>query len=118
MSRIEPPQRPPLLPLSLMLAAIVLALLPWLARLYASGGLSGTPRETWSSVVASGVAIAFGVWVIVLLRRERRLNERHLEDLEAPVPVGDPDLDLWRAPCFVRAGSITRSRCSFWTWTT
>ena len=111
MSRIEPPQRPPFLPLSLMLAAIVLALLPWLARLYASGGLSGTPRETWSSVVASGVAIAFGVWVIVLLRRERRLNERHLADLEA-LTMADPLTGLGNRRALERelARTMLRSR--------
>jgi len=111
MSRIEPPQRPPFLPLSLMLAAIVLALLPWLARLYASGGLSGTPRETWSAVVASGVAIAFGVWVIVLLRRERRLNERHLADLEA-LTMADPLTGLGNRRALERelARAMLRSR--------
>ena len=42
-----------------------------------------------ASIVASGLAIGFGVWVLVLLRREREINRRHLEDLEA-LTLADP----------------------------
>ena len=32
--------------------------------------------------IASVFAVGFGVWVIVLLRRERRIAHQHLDDLE------------------------------------
>ena len=86
MSRPEPP---PHRSLPLVLGVLLLGSLPWLTQWYAGGALGGSPRETWSSVVASGVAIAFGVWVIVLLRRERATNARHLADLEA-LTLSDP----------------------------
>jgi diguanylate cyclase (GGDEF)-like protein len=83
MSRLEPPLRPPFRLLPLLLAVLALAMLPWLTAWYESGELARSPRETWSSSVASAIAIAFGVWVIVLLRRERETNQHHLADLEA-----------------------------------
>jgi hypothetical protein len=64
MSRLEPPPRPPFRLVPLLLAVLGLALLPWLAQWYESGGLSRSPREMWSSSAASAIAIAFGVWEI------------------------------------------------------
>ena len=89
MSRLEPPPRPPFRLVPLLFAVLGLALLPWLMRLYESGALMGSPREMWSSSAASAVAITFGVWVIVLLRRERETNHRHMADLEA-LTLADP----------------------------
>ena len=83
------PEPPPHRSLPLMLGVLVLGSLPWLTQWYASGALSGSPRELWSSVAASSVAIAFGLWVIVLLRRERATNARHMADLEA-LTLSDP----------------------------
>jgi len=89
MSRHEPPPRAPFRPLPLLLAVLLLALLPWLGQWYAGGALALSPRELWTSTLASLVAIAFGVWVIVLLRRERETHARHLADLEA-LTLADP----------------------------
>ncbi len=88
MSRPEQP-RPPFQLAPLLLAVLLLALLPWLSTWYESGQWSSSPRETWSSSLASTIAIAFGVWVIVLLRRERAANLQHLADLEA-LTLADP----------------------------
>ena len=111
MSRPDPPQRPPLSLLPLLLAVLGLALLPWLTRMYESGALSRSPRETWSSSVASAIAIAFGVWVIVLLRRERDTTARHLADLEA-LTLADPLTGLGNRRALERelARTMLRSR--------
>ena len=89
MSRLEPPPRPPFRLLPPLLAVLGLASLPWLTRLYASGALTGSPREMWSSSAASAIAVTFGVWLIVLLRRERETAQRHMADLEA-LTLSDP----------------------------
>ena len=108
MSRPEPP-----LPRSapLLLAVLLLALLPWASRLYASGELSRSPRETWTSIAASVVAVAFGLWVLVLLRRERTTNARHLADLEA-LTLSDPLTGLGNRRALERelARTMLRSR--------
>src|SRR5262249_24569707 len=80
---LEPPPRAPYRPLPLLLAVLVLALLPWLGQWYAHGRWSTSPRELWSSTLASLIAVAFGIWVLVLLRREREPHARPLADLEA-----------------------------------
>ena len=111
MRRAEPPPRPPLRLLPLLLAVLGLALVPWLTKLYESGALSRSPRETWSSSVASAIAIAFGVWVIVLLRRERGTHQRHLSDLEA-LTLADPLTGLGNRRALERelARTMLRSR--------
>jgi len=110
MSRLEPPpSHRPLLPL--LLAALLLALLPWLGQWYQSGALARSPRELWSSSVASAIAIAFGVWVIALLRRERAINQRHLADLET-LTLADPLTGLGNRRALERelARTMLRSR--------
>src|SRR5258708_21503095 len=92
MSRIDAPPHPtrsPVRTTPLLGAALVLACLPWLGALWEAGTLARSARELWASTIASGVAVAFGVWVIVLLRRERLLARRHLANLEA-LTVTDP----------------------------
>jgi len=111
MSRPEPSQRPPFSLLPLLLAVLGLALLPWLTNLYESGALSLSPRETMFSSLASAIAIAFGVWVIVLLRRERDTVARHLADLEA-LTLSDPLTGLGNRRALERelARTMLRSR--------
>jgi diguanylate cyclase (GGDEF)-like protein len=92
MSRVEPPPSPtrrPIRTTPLLLGALGLALMPWLKSLYENGSLDFTAREVWTSSLTSLFAIGFGVWVIVLLRRERQMARQHLEDLEA-LTVTDP----------------------------
>ncbi len=92
MSRVEspPPRLPsPLRTAPLLLAAFGLAVMPWLLSLYEQGSLELTPHEIWTSSITSAFAIIFGLWVIVLLRRERQISRQHLEDLEA-LTVTDP----------------------------
>jgi hypothetical protein len=111
--------------LPLLLAVLLLALLPWLTTWYQNGEWLPSARETGASILASAIAIAFGVWVMVLLRRERAANHRHLADLEALTladpPPGSAIGARWSASCrdrcCARAGSTTRWRCSTWTWT-
>ncbi len=111
MSRPEPSSRPPFSLLPLLLAVLGLALLPWLTKLYDGGAVSLSARETWSSSVASVIAIAFGVWVIVLLRRERDTTSRHLTDLEA-LTLADPLTGLGNRRALERelARTMLRSR--------
>jgi len=112
MSRIEPSSpTPPFRLLPLLLAVVALASLPWLTNWYQSGELGGSPREVWSSSVASSVAIAFGVWLIVLLRRERSMAARHLADLEA-LTLTDPLTGLGNRRALERelARTMLRSR--------
>ena len=111
MSRLDPPQRPPFRLLPLLLAVLGLALLPWLTRIYESGALNLSPRETWSSGLASAIAIAFGLWVMVLLRRERDTTARHLADLEA-LTLSDPLTGLGNRRALERelARTMLRSR--------
>jgi len=111
MSRLEPPPRAPFRPLPLLLAVLLLALLPWLGQWYADGALSRSPRELWSSTLASLIAIAFGIWVIVLLRRERETHARHLADLEA-LTLADPLTGLGNRRALERelARTMLRSR--------
>ncbi len=66
----------------LLVAAVVLAALPWLAALWNDGELARSTRDFWASTIASLAAAGFGAWVIVLLRRERGLVRQHLADLE------------------------------------
>lgn len=85
MSRISPPSpddRHTLQTAPLLIGAVVLASLPWLTSLWQSGTLASSSREAWSSAIASAFAVGFGLWVIVLMRRERRIQRQHLEDLE------------------------------------
>ncbi len=85
MSRIEPLSalsQNPLRSLPLVAGAVLLAGMPWLAAWIESGSLHQTPRELLSSTIASAFAIGFGIWVVVLLRRERRIAREHLADLE------------------------------------
>lgn len=89
MSRAEKPPSPPFRLLPLSLAVLALALLPWLTARYQHGDWSRSPREMWSSSVASAIAITFGAWIIVLLRRERETAARHMADLEA-LTLTDP----------------------------
>ena len=92
MSRLEtsfPSPAPPLRTLPLALSALAMVLMPWLASWWATGALASSAREVWISTVASLLAAGFGVWVIVLLRRERHLVRRHLLDLEA-LTLTDP----------------------------
>jgi len=111
MSRLEPPPRPPFQLAPLLLAVLLLALLPWLTTWYETGQWSPSTREMWSSSLASAIAIAFGVWVIVLLRRERAANTRHLADLEA-LTLADPLTGLGNRRALERelSRSMLRSR--------
>jgi diguanylate cyclase (GGDEF)-like protein len=111
MSRPEPSPRPPFGLLPLLLVVLGFALLPWLTHLYDSGAMGLSPRETWSSSVASAFAIAFGLWVMVLLRRERRTTARHLADLEA-LTLTDPLTGLGNRRALERelARTMLRSR--------
>ncbi len=112
MSRIESDtQRAPFRLLPLLLAVVALASLPWLTARYESGEWSRSPRETWASSVASTIAVAFGVWIIVLLRRERDTASRHLADLEA-LTLTDPLTGLGNRRALERelARTMLRSR--------
>jgi len=112
MSRPDEGPRPPFRLLPLLVAVLVLALVPWLSDWYTRGGFAGrSPREIWSSSAASLVAIAFGIWVIVLLRRERAATVRHLGDLEA-LTLADPLTALGNRRALERelARSMLRSR--------
>ena len=77
------PPRPSPATWPLLGAVLALALMPWLATLWESGELVGSPRDMWTSAIASLAAIAFGLWVLVLIRRERATARRHLAELEA-----------------------------------
>jgi diguanylate cyclase (GGDEF)-like protein len=66
----------------LIIGALVLASMPWLASLFENGTLARSSRELLSSGIASVFAALFGLWVIVLLRRERHITRQHLADLE------------------------------------
>jgi len=114
MSRIELPSIPsrrPLRTAPLLLAALGLALMPWVASWWATGSFASSPREAWSSTIASLFAVGFGIWVIVLLRRERLSARRHLEDLEA-LTLTDPLTGLGNRRALERdlARSMLRSR--------
>ena len=111
MSRLEPPPRPPFQLAPLLLAVLLLALLPWLTTWYESGEWSPSAREMWASSLASAIAISFGVWVIVLLRRERASNLQHLADLEA-LTLADPLTGLGNRRALERelVRSMLRSR--------
>lgn len=108
---VPPPPQPPFRLLPLLVAVLALALLPWASDWYANGALAGSAREVWSSSAASAIAIGFGVWVIVLLRRERALNARHLADLEA-LTLTDPLTGLGNRRALERelARTMLRSR--------
>jgi len=95
----------------LLFAVVLLAMLPWISQLLASGALPRSPRETWTSIAASAVAVAFGVWVLVLLRRERATNARHLADLEV-LTLSDPLTGLGNRRALERelARTMLRSR--------
>jgi len=108
MSRNE---QPPQSSAPLLLGVLLLALLPWASQILATGELSRSPRETWTSIAASAVAIAFGIWILVLLRRERATNARHLADLEA-LTLSDPLTGLGNRRALERelARTMLRSR--------
>lgn len=110
MSRTEPP-RPPFQLAPLLLAVLLLALLPWLAQWYERGEWAPSAREAWVSSLTSLIAIAFGLWVIVLLRRERAVHQRHLIDLEA-LTLADPLTGLGNRRALERelARAMLRSR--------
>jgi diguanylate cyclase (GGDEF)-like protein len=76
------PRREPVGTAPLLAGALVLALMPWLAPLADGGTLARSTPEMWTSAIASLFAAGFGLWVIVLLRRERRITRQHLADLE------------------------------------
>ena len=114
MSRTEgtpPPAGPALHALPLLIGALVLASSPWLVSLYADGELASSPRSLVSSLVASLLAVGFGIWVIVLLRRERGLTQRHLADLES-LTMTDPLTGLGNRRALERdlAKAMLRSR--------
>ncbi|MEY4070895.1 MAG: hypothetical protein RL721_1509 [Candidatus Eisenbacteria bacterium] len=111
LNRPEPSLPPPFRLLPLVLAVVVLASLPWLTAWYGAGEAAPSARELWASSLASAVAIAFGVWVIVLLRRERRTAARHLADLEA-LTLTDPLTGLGNRRALERelVRSMLRSR--------
>ena len=67
---------------ALIVGALVLASLPWVSALWESGEWPAAGRERWASTLASLIAVAFGTWVLALLRRERRLVLEHLAALE------------------------------------
>jgi diguanylate cyclase (GGDEF)-like protein len=108
MSRPEPP---PQRSAPLFVAVLLLAVLPWASPLLAGGALVRSPREMWTSIAASAVAVAFGVWILVLLRRERAMNARHLADLEA-LTLSDPLTGLGNRRALERelARTMLRSR--------
>lgn len=91
MSRPEPnaKRQKPAPTAPLVAGAIVLAGMPWAASMLETGALFHSTASLWSSVVASAFAVGFGMWVIVLLRRERHTARQHLEDLEA-LTLTDP----------------------------
>ena len=112
MTRPTPPSpQPPFRLLPLLTAVVALALLPWASAWLESGALARSPREVWSSSVASVIAIAFGLWVLVLLRRERATTARHLADLEA-LTLTDPLTGLGNRRALERelARTMLRSR--------
>jgi diguanylate cyclase (GGDEF)-like protein len=85
MTQPEPdpaPGRGPSRTLPLLLGVLLLASMPWLTSLFENGTLARSTREMWTSGVVSLFAAGFGLWVIVLLRRERHIASRHLADLE------------------------------------
>ncbi len=85
MSQIESmgtPGNRPLRTAPLVVGAMVLACMPWLSSLYENGSLDMTTRELWTTSIASAFAVGFGLWVILLLRRERASARQHLADLE------------------------------------
>lgn len=109
MSRESPPTPFKLLPL--LVTVVLLALLPWVTQWYEHGAPAATARGIWSSILASAIAVGFGLWVIVLLRRERETHRRHLADLEA-LTLSDPLTGLGNRRALERelARSMLRSR--------
>ncbi len=95
----------------LLFAVLLLASMPWLATWWESGALARSPREMWASSVASLVAVAFGVWVLVMIRRERATSRRHLADLEM-LTLTDPLTGLGNRRALERelARAMLRSR--------
>jgi diguanylate cyclase (GGDEF)-like protein len=113
MSKIDTPSAPPRARVDtwpLLLGALVLAALPWLSSLY-DGRRADSPREIWTSIAASLIAVAFATWVIVLLRRERAVARQHLADLEA-LTLTDPLTGLGNRRALERelARAMLRSR--------
>ncbi len=74
---------------ALIVGALVLAVLPWLASRIGEGSFDFTSGELWTLAFTSAFAIGFGIWVLVLLRRERAAAAQHLADLEA-LTLTDP----------------------------
>lgn len=85
MTQPEPnsaPGRGPTRTTPLLIGALALASMPWLESLLMRGKLASTSSEVWTSGIASAFAVGFGLWVIVLLRRERHIVRQHFADLE------------------------------------
>lgn len=113
MSRPESPAVPaqPLRAVPLLLGALVLASSPWLVSLYENGEAASSPRGLLSSTLASLFAVLFGVWVLVLMRRERHTTAQHLQDLES-LTMTDPLTGLGNRRALERdlAKAMLRSR--------
>lgn len=75
--------------LALLAGALLLALLPWISAWWEAGALPSEGRALLATSVTSVLAIAFGTWVLRLLRRERRLVREHMANLEA-LTLADP----------------------------
>lgn len=68
------------------LGIALLVLLPWAVGYLEHGSLlPSQPQEA----VARGLTLVLGLWVLALLRRERRITRRHLEELER-LTLADP----------------------------
>ncbi len=75
--------------LALLSGVLLLALLPWLGAWWEAGALPTDGREFIASSVASAIAIGFGLWVLRLLRNERKLVREHMTNLET-LTLTDP----------------------------
>ncbi len=97
--------------LALLGGVLLLALLPWLGAWWGAGTLPMAGREFVASSIASAIAIGFGLWVLRLLRNERRLVREHMANLEA-LTLTDPLTGLGNRRSLERdlTKAVTRSR--------